>query len=114
MTNTQINEAIHNAIRHFNELSEAKNQVIIQHLENIDAKLTKQNGSVSDTIRRVITLESNHARRELICPHRDTILQLQQHKTELLAIKKYVRNWVILATGIANAVIGLILYFLAR
>jgi hypothetical protein len=114
MTNAQITQTITDAIRQYADLSEAKNQVIINHLEVIDAKLTKQNGSVADTIKRVNSLETDHARREIICPHRETILQLQRHKTELTAIKKYVRNWVILATGIANALIGLILYFLAR
>jgi dihydroorotate dehydrogenase len=114
MTNLQTKEAIDNAIRHFTELHEAKNQIIINHLEMIDAKLTKQNGSVAETIKRVSSLETDHARREIICPHRETILQLQRHKTELSAIKKYVRNWVLIATGIVNFLIGLIMYYLTN
>ena len=113
MTNAQITQTITDAIRQYADLSEAKNQVIIRHLETIDAKLTKQNGSVADTIKRVNTLETDHARREIICPHRTTISQLQQYEKEITAVKKYVRNWLILATAIANAVIGLILYFIA-
>ena len=114
MTNTQIIKAIEDAICRFSELADAKNKIILQHLETIDAKVTKQNGSVADTINRVNTLETDHARRELICPHRESINRLLQSHTELNAIKKYIRNWVLVATGIANALIGLILYFLSK
>lgn len=114
MTNTQILKAIEDAIRQFSELADAKNKVILQHLETIDAKLTRQNGSVADTINRVNNLETDHARRELICPHRESINRLLQSQTELNAIKRYVRNWVLIATAIANATIGLILYLLSQ
>jgi dihydroorotate dehydrogenase len=114
MTNTKIKEAIENAIRHFSELNDARNQVIINSLDSIDTKLTSQNGSIADALSRVAAVEKDIQMLEIICPHRKTITELVQHKNEIEAIKKYVRNWVILATAIANSAIGTILFILMR
>ncbi len=114
MTNLQTKEAIDNAIRHFTELHEAKNQIIINQLEGINNHLIRQNGTIADTIKRLASIEGDHARRELICPHRQSINQLLQHKNEITTIKKYVRNWVLIATAIANTLIGLFAWFINR
>ncbi len=114
MTNLQTKEAIDNAIRHFTELHEAKNQIIINQLEGINNHLIRQNGTIADTIKRLASIEGEHARRELICPNRNTINELMKHKHEITTIKKHVRNWVILATAIVNSLIGLIAYFINR
>ncbi len=107
MSNPQTRQAIEEAIRHFSELSDAKNQLILNRLDTINDHLSKQNGSIASTLRRIAALESEHARRELICPHRQTINKLLLHKSEINTIKKYVRNWVLIATAIANTLIAL-------
>lgn len=114
MTNTQIKEAIENAIRHFSELNDAKNQVIINSLDAIDKKLTSQNGSIADAIARVSAVEKDIQVREITCPYRKTISSLLEHKQEHETIKRYVRNWVIIATAIANSAIGTILFLLFK
>lgn len=114
MTNAQTKEAIENAIRHFSQLHDAKNQLIIDKLASIDRKLTAQNGSIADNIKRLVAVEKDIGMREILCPHRKTINSLVEHKNELEAVKKHVRNWVILATGISNSIIGTILFILMR
>ncbi|MCE1202913.1 MAG: hypothetical protein LWX09_12545 [Bacteroidia bacterium] len=112
MTNQQVKEAINAAIQHFSELQQAKMQLIINNLENIDAKITRQNGTVSDTVKRVSELEKVTTVHALTCPHTQTIMELRARQHELANIKKSVRNWIIIATAIINTLVALILHFL--
>ena len=114
MTNAQVKEAINSAITHLSELQQAKMQLIINNLQNIDAKLTKQNGSVADTIKRVAELERASVTHSINCPHAKLIQEIQTRMRELDAVKKSLRNWILIATAIFNSISALIIYLLSN
>jgi hypothetical protein len=114
MTNAQVKEAINSAITHLSELQQAKMQLIINNLQNIDAKLTKQNGSVADTIKRVADLERISVSHSINCPHNQTIQSVSNRIRELDAVKKSLRNWILIATAFFNSIAALIIYLLTK
>lgn len=120
-----INDSISAAIDKYSELQESNfNNIklqlshVIEGLHNLDVKVTKQNGNVADTIRRVATLESSHHARALDCPYKACIDNLMQdsirskERTMTVAdFKSKIGRYILLGCSILGVLFPLV-YFL--
>ena len=81
-------------------------------LKVIDDKVTYQNGRLAKTVDRVEKLERLEATHVITCPHRDIIQELREEQIKTMAVKKYLRNWVIVATALVNVIVQLVIFIL--
>lgn len=111
-------EGIHNivdkSIEKYSELVDSKFERIEDLLQNIDRNVTKQNGSVARALDRINKLEHTEALHVVNCPHKDIIQELRDERIKTQAVKKYLRNWVVVATAAVNAIIQLAIYIMKQ
>lgn len=98
------------AIEKYSELVDVKFDRIEVLLQNIEKNVIKQNGNVAKAMERIGHLERKEETHVINCPHKVVIQTLRDDRIKTMAIRKYLRNWVVAATVLANVLVQIILY----